>query len=750
MRHGITNKPNSVKLLNSNQIMTMKYKIFTMGMLAGALALQSCSQEELEKGTPLEPGAEIQFGATLPDDDMTRTYYDSKDVADPNATAWKIYWNTPDKGLDKIFIYSPEAAEGRNQAIYTVNATADKQQAAAEVTRVGDAGIQAGSNTQQTYNFYAMYPASAVKGRATGNTISGTLSGDQQVTLDPTTANANVKKMTSDMNNCLMIAKETGVKLENGKKVPIQFKPFVSTLDITVKGPNNGETVKITSVEISTSSQNGYLTGDFSYDFNAANIQTGLTVPSATASQSIVVYTDDGSGNGISLTGEQTLQFQAFVLPDANVKNLKIRVNGTTDASYYWDKTLNMANTDISGCNVLKVTLPKLNMELKNFNFGTWLSQLNSNTYLSEISLPGSALSWCSTKYTNTLDEYRETQTLTIAEQFAAGVRVFQAHCWLNPAVSSVDNKAPSLHLAVATSNRAYDTGVKLYDVVKVLTNEMKTNHAREFCVLMLSDYNTSSTTGYNYSYEQFYTRIKELSDELAAQGLLAEKVDENTTIDDVRGKVILKIQLNNNGQSSWSKLDGSKVLLNTYGQGADSNVWYSQLTFGASSIATGGTDASGSISSWPMSFIYTEQANAAELHNLTWRIKPEVITALQNNISAFRTNYTNNKSKHNVFGMSYLGGNGGGGRYSEITTLELTTSLITTWENAWGTNNDCPYGWVMFNRIGNSTVNNAIQTVINQNGMGTFKPAVKPATKSALNDATSKNKGPLFGKRRR
>ena len=347
---------------------------------------------------------------------------------------------------------------------------------------------------------------------------------------------------------------------------------------------------------------------------------------------------------------------------------------------------------------------------------------------------------------------YYQTQSATIPQQFAAGVRVFQAHCWLGSGQSQVDGGAP-LHLIAATPNGQIDTGRQLYDAVKVLTDEMRANHANEFCVLMLSDYSTGSTYG---SWETFYKRVKVLSDLMAESGLLAENVDANTTINDVKGKVILKIQLNSAGKQYWGDLDGAKVLLNTYEggglnrsntsistPGAGNSVWYSQLTFGASSIADGGVNSSGSISSWPMSFIYTEQANPVTGSS---GVNSIFTTALQNNITAYRTNYNNYKSDRKVFGMTYLGGSGnhnsgflGAGAWT-VTPTQVTESLIGTWNTSTQTGFDTtPYGWVMFNQVGgtNNTVNAAVAKVIDHN-LRTLQKKTAPANYTGSAGATN------------
>ena len=57
-----------------------------------ALSFAGCTDDNMSGSDPLPEGTEFDFGTTV-ESNRTRTYYDPADVADPDATSWKIFWN---------------------------------------------------------------------------------------------------------------------------------------------------------------------------------------------------------------------------------------------------------------------------------------------------------------------------------------------------------------------------------------------------------------------------------------------------------------------------------------------------------------------------------------------------------------------------------------------------------------------------------------------------------------------------------
>ena len=142
--------------------------IFTLSLMI--IGLASCVNDNVTGGKPLPKGTEFDFGTTV-DANLSRTYYDPADVANPNATSWKIFWNYQDP-LDQVYIYSPQAMTGRQQAAYTVHGVKDQYSATA--TKNSEIGIQL--SDANTYDFYGMYPAQNVKANSgSGHSLSATM-----------------------------------------------------------------------------------------------------------------------------------------------------------------------------------------------------------------------------------------------------------------------------------------------------------------------------------------------------------------------------------------------------------------------------------------------------------------------------------------------------------------------------------------------------------------------------------------------
>ena len=745
----------------------MNKKIFIAGAVAAALCGQACSESEPQVKNPVEAGTEISFGAALDDEGVqSRTVY-GEPITAGGKTLWPIYWSysTDATKLDRIFIYSPQAMAERNQAIYTVKPDGENQTTTANINKDGVFGVQAGGG-DQPYDFYAVYPASAVKAGngAQGTSINATLPAEQTVAWNEEIPypyddqDSKSYEMTPDMSNCLMIAENKGVDLSTTSTVNLQFQPFSSVLDITIPGATTSNTKTlslITSVQIIADAP---IAGDFSYDFSAA-AESQFTYGS-NASNTVTVDLAAPNSIGIPLGLNNSLRLQAFLLPNPAVKTLQVKVF-SSDAQV-WTKTLVMSSGSIgedvfAPRKINRVTLPKAVLDNVDFDYSSWIAQLDPNIYLSEISLPGSTSSF---SYVD--GDHTKLQTLTLQEQFQAGIRVFRCHIWLYPGESIYggDN-----HFGINVNGGSEI--MRLTDAVNILAAEMKNGHQDEFCVLMVADYSPSS--GSSYDYATFLSRFKTITEIMQDNALLPEKpIDANTTIGDVRGKVILKLQMNAQGTNnttgavsggsilsdyninpflaklqSWSNVEGAPVLFNWFTAASGNELFYSNMTFekigtmdystygygnnNAGSITTSGegllvdaasllTPTWGTTSYWSCNASRTatvhmpSEADLAD-SNKMWYIyaaqaAPSSASSSQGMVTqavnAIKNYYKIGATKHNKFYMTYLGGASG-----SATADAVTNSLVPHWKDAIGYNDDGtnsfgarPFGWVLFNNI--------------------------------------------------
>ncbi len=693
--------------------------IFTLSLMI--IGLASCVNDNVTGGKPLPKGTEFDFGTTV-DANLSRTYYDPADVANPNATYWKIFWNYQDP-LDQVYIYSPQAMTGRQQAAYTVNGVKDQYSATA--TKNSEIGIQL--SDANTYNFYGMYPAQNVKANSgSGCSLSATMPIFQTAsTTEIMNSETNVGNLetTADMNSALMIANEAGFmpNTQNNAKVNLQFEPFATTLNVTVNGveqSNFNYKVLITSIIIEADAP---IAGDFTYNYETKAITFGEN-----PSNFIRIDTrfKDAAGHqiGVPMGPDSKLNVRAFMIPNPNVKSLKVKV--VTSAAQTLTKTLNMTNFKNSQIHFAK--LPKINASNLQFDYKIWLSQLDPNIYLSEISMPGSALT-----FSYKLDkDYQKTQTLDLTKQFENGIRVFQFHVNTVNQTSTYDGGSTSVGIALPDGTPMEKDGGGYWtieDAINALHSEMKGLHKDEFCVVAISDWIAKPVTTAKMT--TLYNRLKAVLNKAGEKGLVATNVNPNTTIADVKGKVIFKVQLNGSYTDAWPQLAGSDLWMNIFKNDANTNVFYSPMPFGElPATNAGGLNASNLTGT--MNFIYSEVADPVEYIG-GFSYKDGVKDCVTNVLAAYANNYSS--SEHRNFSMTYLGGQGAknliGTKY--YLPSQIAKDLNTIWfnyirANTQNTTDDLrtkPWGWVMLNRVGTEpTTSWCIEAVIRHNADPVFK----------------------------
>ena len=705
--------------------------IFTLSLMI--IGLASCVNDNVTGGKPLPKGTEFDFGTTV-DANLSRTYYDPADVANPNATYWKIFWNYQDP-LDQVYIYSPQAMTGRQQAAYTVNGVKDQYSATA--TKNSEIGIQL--SDANTYNFYGMYPAQNVKANSgSGCSLSATMPIFQTAsTTEIMNSETNVGNLetTADMNSALMIANEAGFmpNTQNNAKVNLQFEPFATTLNVTVNGveqSNFNYKVLITSIIIEADAP---IAGDFTYNYDTQDITFGEN-----PSNFIRIDTrfKDAAGHqiGVPMGPDSKLNVRAFMIPNPNVNSLKVKV--VTSTAQTLTKTLNMNKFTESQIHFVK--LPKINASNLQFDYKIWLSQLDPNIYLSEISMPGSALTF---SYKLNKD-YQKTQTLNLTEQFENGIRVFQFHVNTVNQTSTYDGGSTSVGIALPGGTPMEKEDGSYYtieDVINALHSEMKGVHKDEFCVVAISDWLPKPV--YTEDMTTLYNRLKAVLNKAGEKGLVATNVSPNTTIDDVKGKVIFKVQLNGSYPDAWSQLTGADLWMNIFNTNANTNVFYSPMPFGElPATNAGGLDASNLTGT--MNFIYSEVADPVEakwdgnLLPLPYKYNPVYKDGVKNCATAVLDAYAKNYSsdEHKNFSMTYLGGQGieyknNGTKY--YLPSQIAQDLNTIWldyikANTQNTTEGLrikPWGWVMLNSVGTEpTTSWCIEAVIRHNADPVFK----------------------------
>lgn len=355
-----------------------------------ALIVSSC-KDDIVKYVANE-GEEVSFGAGLAVD--SRTYYGPEEDVGGNKKVFPIYWNSKSEGYDKIFVYAPNALAGRNQSFYEVQTAGSGDQSISNtVVKMGAAGIQWGNSSTP---FYGFYPGDEkFKISAADNSITATLPSEQTVSfgdgrIDPVPPAADGEaahkfEPEPDMSCCMMLA-TTEASEPTNNKIPLQYKPFSTVLDITISGPNEDHNtinpVYVTSVTVEADAQ---ITGQFSYDFLNKIITCNGENPSDKVIRiNTMVENSDGYITGVPLNKGQSLNLKAFMIPNPNIKTLKVHVY--TSRFEIFTQSLRLGSgtsTDwLKPSQIHKVSLPYLKTGEAKFNYETWMSQLDPNIYI--------------------------------------------------------------------------------------------------------------------------------------------------------------------------------------------------------------------------------------------------------------------------------------------------------------------------------------------------------------------------------
>ena len=547
--------------------MNLKMENMKRSLFAGflPLALLAGCQDNLEEKpvVPAQTGDEITFGSSLNSAETKTIYGDN-----PVNGAYPVYWEAD--GSDEISIYCPQAAQG-NIVNYKVTPGPNASTSSA-VTKVNmdEPGLQWG--TEETHHFSALYPGDKIIGVGE----PGQLLAEIPVNQDPiewrkTTNDASGTTYTGVANTdyAYMWAYTTHNKSAGGD-VALKFKPWVTILDVEINGPENeGEEIKMSSVQI-RSTTGETLNGQFYIDFNPVEdgrdaptyIQAGN--PNAERSQITIQLYDqtlnDGRGNFITLKHNDKIVVRFYLLPkDTNYDtsartDLQIRV--TPFNSAVLTLTLRGGTGDEGDANngkgilahkVNKVILPSVSKLGPNY----WMSSLNPNIYVTELSLPGSRMS----SLTQANDASTIYQDQTISEQFTNGVRAFYFQTAYRNDRYFEDwqfHDDYNLYLAV-NGNRLNRLHTYISDIASGLQAAETAGRTNEFAFVLLS----WSSTGLQNDGNDWMRAVREELTEMGSDPqyrLYTDEITPNTTIDDVKGKIIIKV--NYNDTSMGNSLD--------------------------------------------------------------------------------------------------------------------------------------------------------------------------------------------------
>ena len=760
---------------------TSRYILLSFAVVAIAA---SC-KEELNPDKPINanPGDEVVFGAALPG--KTKTIY-----GEETKTGFPIYWVNG----DKVRVASPQCMSGRNSAEYQIDVASTTQNFATSMTKTGDTGVQWGD--ADAADFYSIYPSSAsTKLEVNGESVTTTLHVDATQFASTTDNGTSYYAQPAEMGNVVMYAKTPGV--ESGDTVKLHYTPFSTVLEFEINAPNEAGADKQTKITIQsltlTAPTGTTIAGDFGFTFPTGESTTPSIEVSTGGSNAITMHFLDSNQYTTVLSTDKTqLKAKMCLMPiSGNLDGWKVEVK--TNAGTF-SKTLGATDskgtaTTLDPGKVHKIKLPTLNYASQEwiYNTANWITSLPdyTNIYLSEISLPGA---W----YAGSTESYQATND--IATLWNAGVRAFAIETrsnvttsgWFNTAAdepssivvsgsgkNSTTNKTTGTNTLNGTQpdGKAYHSGTNIANVITSIANSVKED---EFGVLVISYADGGEGGHRNVDHGAWLQLLYDTFNGLDAtvkEKIYQGQVTANTTVNSVLGKLILKINVDENiamggsvNSTSYSYENNLPALFSynpflVQMEGADyTRPYYSNLSW---SNWGDGTDyrtydlvanlngITADVAARKFIWVFSS-ANRTQLNSGTDKTIPKYENrqaALKAMMEFSKTVYE--KSHHNVWFYFNCGGTQA---TSSISSSPSPTDFAKTM-NSWllstinAKTDASPLGIVMFNQCTSDTYNGPaiIKAIIEMNSKFYLKHAGTSggstggdATPSAENDATA------------
>lgn len=544
-----------------------------------ALATVGCIEDELNPNEPSAAnGTEVQFGLSLEDPD-TKTIYGPE-----TSTGFPVYWSEG----DKVLVASPQCAV--TSAEYEVTPVSGQNYAEA-LNKTGAAGVQWGSKNAYFYSVYPSTNASWTSITESDVTAKLNIASEQSanIVLDGTTYSA------ADMDNVIMYANTA--EITNGDNVDLNYKPYSTILEfeMTIGAYDNNESygsAKVVSLTL-TAPTGTAIAGDFTLKFNGVDENKEAKTPTISPSGNNSNVITMAFTTQPMLTKDNSLKAKIAVIPDAAVTSIadwKLTVEvleGNNTSTTKFTKTLNTTATLEPGM-VHKIKLPKLKPSATwEYDTSSWITALYdyTNIYLTELSIPGA---WYSLGKND--GGYQATDH-TAASLWNAGIRAFavetrtRSGSWVGQtdpdgvvvsgtadnSISSKNGGKNSLHLDTEGNmiegeegNVQYG-GTNISTVISSIASQVA--NTKEFAVLVLS-YADGGSSGHRYVdhgawLQLLYDTYNSLSTDVKSV-IYQDEIDENTTIGDVSGKLIIKVNVDENiaesGSVTWSLLGNNQT----------------------------------------------------------------------------------------------------------------------------------------------------------------------------------------------
>ena len=519
--------------------------------------------------------------------------------------AVKTYVKDANGGVtDQILSSTPNKNDGQNYAD--------------DLVKTGEAGVQWG--TLPKSDFYAVYPAVTgnIAQTTTGVTVPATISSQQYNSfsvIDGVLVGTpfHPENKTYGMDDAIMYAytKDATPTDENGnpKAVDLRFKPFSTVMKFhigtwyaqsgsSLESDQHGKSIKVNAITLEAPYN---VAGDFtlSLDGNDATAAAGTTKKISIIPAEEIVWTYG-----------QELEFCVFVIPVAGQKisgswKVTITANDGSRTFSLKPKTNDNATIEPGMIHKLNVEGFPVTEEWK-YDPATWLTTVPRNIYISDISLPGA---WYATD-----SGYQDG---SLQQQYNAGIRAFNIDCRLTLNTSTsvgkangktgitnylnkdwreyVDNTAHALDgtLVLACSGTEDGSLGKISSIGKTVKQALKElgtlamNNPNEYveAIITVAQKPNDENTGYTYirgtvnpqmvlnALANLLNNDKEIAQYIYGYGD-GKTITPETTVGDVCGKVVVKVNLNTN-DAHLKTYNYSAPMLISEGSMASSSIGY-------------------------------------------------------------------------------------------------------------------------------------------------------------------------------
>lgn len=467
----------------------MKLKWYLNLSLFSAMALtvmNGCTEEEFaQQDNNIPKGNGIVFGAnaSYAGDPQSRTEYGDYviDETTGKKVSQAIEWVSNESHQDHVDIYSP-TSPNQNKVEYGITNINANDNSQAYLLALGD-GLQ-WDRTSSTQDFYAIYPAiESMSNTAVKNVVSfenGVLKGYIPVNQQHTITKGGETGWTAkpNMDYLYMAAVQKGYPIPasdaQNDGVSLHFVPLTTTLELTIKGPTKAPIASINVFANGGDNIAGYFSCDLTQAETTTTDDSNLTCnyeSSATVRNMITIsgyYDDGGTQKPLELAAGESITFNVFLLPHADLDNISVRVSGFNTAS----KTMALTNVKLLPHQKTCVTVNAPDISSGGVN--NWITGMNDNVLVSQLSIPGTANSF-SDEYNGTDAEYYKAQTSSFEEQWDAGIRCFELRCPNNSSGNSLDG--------VQLQCNRQNLGITFGDAVDMIWEKVK--GSGEFAMIM-------------------------------------------------------------------------------------------------------------------------------------------------------------------------------------------------------------------------------------------------------------------------